>query len=275
MQLVHAQNIDYRILISDPCLKKKDIKAFFRNKNGTENMWLISPQHGRSYLVDKRNNKYIISKGNGLSFSEKYMIQTPELPQETWGILYEDAAIRDYKMGNEISALGIKTNRMEAVIGIELNLPFYIPVNKKAALLQYSVECPYRISDAAFMTKNQIISFVEKWSEFNDFHARRNYEIAANILIRNLYIMHNNKILHNALSSQNITWSLELLDFELACSPSFPYEKEENRKCISQLFSREIIHTYQIILDIAGILKERVDYNYIDDLFLKYGFKII
>lgn len=272
MQLFHAQEINYKVLVSKQDILDIDIKPLFRNDGGEKRMWLVSPQHGRSYLVDKRNKKFIISKGNGLSFSNNVIAQTPELPLETWGILYEDAAIRDYRMGIEIASLGIKTNNMEAVIGIDLNLPSGISLKKKPALLQYSVECPYRISDAPFMEKEQIMGYVEQWTELNDFKANKYYEIASNILIRNLRLMHSNKILHNALTSQNLTWALELLDFELACSPFNPYEKEEYKRCMSQLFSRELIHTYQIILEIAGILKEKIDFNYIDKVFKDYGF---
>lgn len=137
-----------------------------------------------------------------------------------------------------------------------------------------SVECPYRISDAAFMDREQIMHYVSGWEKMNEFGANKYYDIAANILIRNLRIMHDNKILHNALTSQNYTWALELLDFELSCSPSNPYDNEEYKRCVLLLFSREIIHVYQIILDIAGILREKPDFRYIDNLFSKYGFKI-
>ena len=39
--------------------------------------------------------------------------------------------------------------------------------------------------------------------------------IAADLLLHNLQILHKNEILHNAISEQNYTWALELLDFEL------------------------------------------------------------
>lgn len=269
-----AKTLDYKVLETNNHKSGIEIRSYFRDDSGVEKMWLVSPQHGRSYVVDKRGDRYIISKGNGLSYTCKSIITTPDNQLETLGLLYDKEAIRDFKIGMEIASLGIKTNIMEAVVEIDLKLPSDIHLDKKPALLQYSVECPYRISDATFMDRGQIMEYVAEWEKLNEFGAKKYYEIAANVLIRNLRIMHDHGVLHNALTSQNHTWALELLDFEIACSPSTPYDREDYRKTVPDLFPREIIHIYQIILDIAGILREEADFAYIDKLFNHYGFKI-
>lgn len=249
----------------------KDLYPYLRTNSGKINMWLVSPQHGRSYVVGKHDNRYVVSKGNGLSFTNFNILQTKEQDFEIWGLLRLKDAVRDYNLGNEVSSLGITTNRMEAII--ELDLP--ISTAKGAimpVLLQYSVECPYRISDAAFMTKAQIVEYAATWKIKDKWNCKEKYKIAANILISNLRVLHDHQILHNALTSQNITWALELLDFELASSPKYPYDKADYRRHVPDLFNREILHIYQIIIDIAWILGEIPDYHYLDTLFKDYGF---
>ena len=98
--------------------------------------------------------------------------------------------------------------------------------------------------------------------------------IAADLLLRNLRILHDSKILHNAISEQNYTWSLELLDFELACSPTNPYTSEDDMRHVKDLFPRELLQTYVIINYIAGILGEVVDFKIVDNLYKEYGFDI-
>ena len=97
--------------------------------------------------------------------------------------------------------------------------------------------------------------------------------IAADVLLNNLRIMHDNNIIHNAIHIQNYTWALELLDFEMSSTPAFPYE-EEFEKFYSNLYYREMIHTYEVINYIAWCLREKADYLKIDDLFAEYGFKL-
>ena len=77
----------------------------------------------------------------------------------------------------------------------------------------------------AFMSSLQIKYEIEKWKSFKTKN-KEPYLIAAEIIIRNLRILHSNNILHNAIHVQNLTWALELLDFEIASSPKYPYDKE-------------------------------------------------
>lgn len=234
----------------------------FRDDNGDEEMLCVSPQHGRSYIVGKNGNRWIISKGNGLNYSTKSVIKAKG-NTDVWGLLEKASAIRDFNIGNEVNQLGIHTNIMEAVL--QLNYP--ISIDDEVIypyLLQYSVNCPYRISDAPFMEFDLISHWIKKWDRFNSHSYHNAYLIAADVIFSNLQVMHDNGILHNAISSQNLTWDLELLDFELASSPKHPYSNEEGQKYVQDLFEREVIYAYQIVLDIAAILKESIDYTQIE-----------
>lgn len=248
---------------------------YLRHPKGDKKMFCVSPIHGRSFIVAKHTNgRYVVSKGNGLSYTNSDFIFTPETKDEMWGLLLKQDAIRDFVVGNEVRTLGIKTNYMECVL--ELDLPIKMPDGsiQKPVLLQYSVECPYRICDAAFMDRNLIMDEVNKWENMNHKSYKEKYMIAANLLINNIRTMHNHGILHNAIHNQNYTWALELLDFELAHTPNYPYEREDYVRHVPTLMPREVIQTYEVINYIAGVLHEDVDYNQIDMLFNEYGYEL-
>ena len=50
------------------------------------------------------------------------------------------------------------------------------------------------------------------------------YLIASNVLIRNLSLLHNYDVFHNSINFQNISLSLELLDFAFARTPVTPFD---------------------------------------------------
>lgn len=247
-----------------------------RYNDGDREMWCVSPIHGRSFVVGKHDNgRYIVSKGNGLAYTQHTFLYTPEMPTDVWGLLLKKDALRDFYCGQDVQALGIKTNQMECVI--ELDVPIHIEQTNadiKPCLLQYSVECPYRIADAGFMDRSQIMQEVEKWNVFNAKGYSKNHLVAADVLINNLRIMHGNGVLHNALTYENLTWALELLDFELTHTPQHPYDNEDYVRHVPTLFDREVMDTYKLIIYIAGVLHEDVDYKMIDAMFLEYGFDI-
>lgn len=251
------------------------VYPYIRNLKGDKEMFCLTPLHGRSFVVGRtENGRYIVSKGNGLSYTQYPFLHTGEFFDGTWGLLLQQDAERDFLLGQEIEALGIKTNHMQYVIEIdfEINLPNGHKL--KPTLLQYDVECPYRICDAPFMDQKIIQSEIQKWESINERGYEKYHLIAANILIRNLRILHDNNILHNAIHEQNYTWALELLDFELACSPKHPYAQEDYQRHVKDLLPREIIQTYIIINYIAGVLKEEIDFDEIDSLFAEYDFNL-
>lgn len=249
---------------------------YFRSLDGDKEMQCISSHHGRSFIVGKHEDgRCIISKGNGLSYSQYNLLYTREFGDNTFGLLLMQDAVRDFTLGKEIAGLGIKTNRMEYVIQLKKEITLGNGHRLKPVLLQYSVECPYRICDAAFPQYSSTIkSEISKWEKYNDLGIDKYHLIAANVLIKNLKILHTNNILHNAINFQNYTWALELLDFELACSPSYPYTKEDDQRHVKDFFNREILYTYEIIKYIACFLSEPIDYKLIDSLFKMYGFDL-
>ncbi len=189
-------------------------------------------------------------------------------------MLLVNDAIRDFDLGMQISEIDVKTNIMEYVLKLETQIQLTNGHVITPVLLQYSVECPYRICDAPFMPKDLLEEQVKNWERLNKENFHHSYLIAANVLIENLRKLHSHQILHNAIHIQNYTWALELLDFEIACSPQIPYLKEEEVNRVEDLYNREIIQTYEIINHIAWYLEEEINYEEIDSLFLKYGFDL-
>ena len=141
-------------------------------------------------------------------------------------------------------------------------------------LLQYSVECPCRICDAAYMPKEEIWKQVALWEKYNRKGYTQSYLVAAEVLVNNLRILHSNRVLHNAIHPQNYTWALELLDFEISCSPKHPYTLKEETHFVKELFPREIMQTYDVINYIASCLNETINHAKVEDLFSQNGFDI-
>lgn len=84
-----------------------------------------NPLHCRSFVVSKTDDRFIVSKGNGLSYTEWTFLNTGEFGDDTLGLLLKKDALRDFHIGNEIASLGIRTNRMEYVL--ELNTRVSLP----------------------------------------------------------------------------------------------------------------------------------------------------
>ena len=274
MKSYKAKIFPYKVVCQDdanvsPC-------PLLVDANGSETVYSVSPMHGRSFVVGRHDDgRYIVSKGNGLCYSQHTFLYTPEMPTDVWGLLLREDAQRDFDCCNDVRALGIRTNNMECVI--ELDFQMHIDktgVDLKPHLLQYNVECPYRICDAAFMEQGQIEAEVAKWQRFNVSGWQQNHQIAAEVLVRNLRILHDNTVLHNAIHEQNYTWALELLDFELCHTPQHPYSSEDYVRHVPDLYDREIIQTYVIINYIAGVLCENIDFKVIDGILERYGFSL-
>lgn len=268
--------LSYPYVVLRQTMNSDEVYPYLRSSKGDKEMWCVSPHHGRSYIVGRsKNGKYIVSKGNGLSYTQYKFLHTKEFGDDTFGLLLMQDAIRDFSVGIEVGNLGIQTNQMEYVIQLEHPITLSNGHTLKPILLQYTVECPYRICDASFYEYSQIIKAeVNKWEKYNTYGFDKAHLIAANVLLNNLRILHTNNILHNAINVQNYTWALELLDFELACSPAYPYEKDNENRHVQDYFDREIIYTYEIINFIAHYLSEKIDYKEIDNLFKVHGFDL-
>lgn len=251
----------------------KELYPYLKDDKGRYSMTLLSPQHGRSFLLKKVSEKnWIIGKGNGLAYSTYNYLFTSQYETDTWGQLSLTDALRDFDIGVEVNSLGIKTNRMEYVLEIPINTIFRGNPDK-AALLQYSVECPYRISDFTFIPKEILNNAISTWYKGNTklpIHLQ-----AADILFNNLRILHKNKILHNAINIQNYTWALELVDFEASHTPTIPYGSNEYQSFIPMLSEMEILQTYEIVNYMAWCLGETPNYNEIQKIIQSNGFELM
>jgi hypothetical protein len=273
----NISDIDSIIYTSNNEIK---LYPYFINDKSSEIKCIApSPLHGRSIIVDynEENERFIITKGNGLTYFPYGFISTDELESYAWGLLRSEDAARDYNSCNYINKLGVLTNKMEAVYLLSKK---ELKVNNKKVLLnptilQYSVKCPYRIADIPFLTKKTISFYTDKWkdyfkSEFND-----KYLITASVLIKNLNLLHTSDVLHNSINSQNISLSLELLDFELTRTPNTPYDNILDEVEFRKLMKREIIYTLEIINQVAIYFKEKVEKKYLISILKENGFSYI
>mgnify|MGYP003975516395 CR=1 FL=1 len=251
-----------------------DFFPMLLDENGDFDTFCPSPFHGRSVVVhyNKKTQRYIVIKGCGLTYFPYNFTNTGEVGDGTWGLLLKDDAIRDYICGDEISKLGIYTNKMEAVLKIT-NFKFNTGKNiLNPYILQYSVDCPYRLADAPFLPIKIIKKYVKKWGRFGKAYNQKHL-IVADVVFNNLKIMHDNEILHNAINIQNYTLSLELLDFELSRTPDMPYSKEDEL-IFKDLFKREVFHCLEIINFICYLFKENMDSKELGQILKKYGYSM-
>lgn len=266
-----AKEVPCNILLSQ--INCKNVYPFIRDESGDKSIYCISPIHGRSFLIcQQENGRWVISKGNGVSYSMHPFIDVSKTDNYVWGALLKENAIRDYNIGNEVRNIGIKTNQMHAVIELDIQL-----IDKGTivtpCLLQYEVECPYRLCDYPFMPPNTFKKIIRSWHSLESKYSEA-YLIAAEVLVRNLQILHDNKVMHNALHVQNYTWALELLDFESSRTEHYPYSNLEYEKQALMLMDGEIMKTYEIINYIGWCLGGKIDYAKIDSIFKDYGFNL-
>ena len=236
-------------------------------------IYCVSPIHGRSFVITQKEDKHwIVEKGNGLSYTMHPFIDVSENDIYIWGALQKENAVRDFTIGNEIHKLGIKTNIMEYVLELECKL-FDKETNISPCLLQYEVECPYRLSDYSFMPSNEFKEAIDSWPKMCSRYSEL-YLIATEVLVKNLYLLHKNNIMHNALHVQNYTWALELVDFESSRTDNYPYRNHEYESNVMMLKNGEIMKTFEIINYIGWCVGEVLDYTKIEKIFSHYGFEL-
>jgi len=276
MELRAEPIANYKIERGDSHIKTPPpLYPFVRNDTGALVIKVISPNHGRSFLLKEHDDyHWVIGKGNGLCYSSHSSLITSPHDSDTWGRMSMRQAIRDFDIGNEIAELGIKTNRMEYVLSLPYNTIFN-GQKDKAALLQYSVECPYRIVDFAFVPKRLLYTHILNWKPINTHINAAKHIIAADILFYNLSVLHTNGILHNAMTPQNYTWALELVDFEASHTPKTPFGTQQYQSYIPMLMDMEIIQTYEIVNYIAWCLNETPNYKKIEDILHYYKFDLL
>jgi hypothetical protein len=248
------------------------------NNNGIKKK-TASPLHGRSLIANynKTKNIYTIIKGCGLTYYPYGFIYTEEFDDHIWGFLTKEAALRDFNCGNFIRELGVSTNFQQAIYELETIplLRFNKPVNTiNPIILQYTVKCPFRLADIPYMNKNKVYDFVGNWK--NNFKSKYDklHCIAAEVMLRNIRIMHENETLHNSISIQNYTLLLELVDFETSRTPQTNYSSKEDENNWQVLKKREVIQTLEIINYLAFIFKEKIEVKKLNNIMKINGFEI-
>lgn len=268
MRRFRADRVAYDIVCQTN--NEYEVLPLIRANQGKEYIHCVSPVHGRSFILrQEQQRRWIVGKGNGLSYTTHPFVLTSFANGETWGGLSLNNALRDFNIGNEVRDLGVKTNHMQYVLSIDSNM-IQNGEERQVALLQYSVECPYRISDFGFFPRYLLKETVSKWG--NEFPQKHLF--AARVLINNLRTLRDHHIMHNATHPQNYTWALELVDFEASRSDKYPFDNPDYEACVPMLSDIEIIQTYEIINYIAWCLRETPNYKAVEMLFKDYGFEI-
>jgi len=126
-----------------------------------------------------------------------------------------------------------------------------------------------------FLSKQTINFYTDKWKGYFKSEYDDKYLIATSVLIKNLSLLHNYDVLHNSINSQNISLSLELLDFELARTPVTPFDNIKDETEFRNLMKREVIHTLEIINQIAIYFNEKIEKKYIVPILKQNGFSFL
>lgn len=245
-----------------------------KSDEGDIPLYCVSPNHRLEYVVAKIDDRYIMSMGNGLSYASGSYLNSDDSVDGTGGMLTKEEAYRYFSIGTEIAKYGIKTCKMEYVLELGGSIKLSDKVSVPPILVQYSVECPYRLNDAAFMSKSQIEKETGKWRLQCESQHDYLHLMAAEVLIRNLRILHERDILSNAFNAQCYTWALELCGYEYACSVKQMSDDEGTRQRVSEMLRREVFQAYDIINYISWVLGEPTDYKRIDAMFRDNGFNI-
>ena len=73
-----ASYYNFSELLSDKSIKTNPF-PLLRNDEGSELIYCVSPLHGRSFVVNRNGERWIISKGNGLSYSSAAFLDTSKV----------------------------------------------------------------------------------------------------------------------------------------------------------------------------------------------------
>ena len=274
MKIIQASILPFSLIRKSVGVTQEAFPLFIES-GGAFQLYCPSPIHGRSAVVKYSDNQYTVIKGCGLTYTSFSIIQSSGFDNHIWGLLAEEDAIRDYSIGLEVSSIGIRTNKMEYVLKLNrkinvrgANVEYIYPF-----LLQYKVNCPYRLADFPFVDKTIIKSFVNNWRNYCKCEHKEFHMQATDIIVSNLSILHSNGVLHNAMNIQNYTWDLELLDFEAARTNHYKYPVDYELN-VPTFMQEEIIQSYQIISYIAWALGEEINFHKVESVYSKYGFNL-
>ncbi|MFV2016351.1 MAG: hypothetical protein ACC656_13040 [Candidatus Heimdallarchaeota archaeon] len=268
-----ARSIDYDTIRN--ANNHSVLYPYILDLKGDKDLFIVSPYHGRSAITkyNSESEDYCIIKGCGLTYYPGNFINTREYGDHTWGLLLVEDAIRDFDCCLDIQSLNIITSIPDYVIELKMKIEL-LSSHKvlQPALLQSRVRCPYRICDFKFVDSSILDKLFDHWDDYGVDNNPERYLIAADLLIKNLSILHNNDILHNAIHIQNYTLLLELIDFELSRTPNNKYRSKEDEMQYKNLMNREIIQTLEIVNYISWITKEKINKRKIQKILEKYEY---
>lgn len=220
-----------------------------------------SPWHGRSVCILRNDNKWIIIKGAGCPYLSIPYEKTPENKNRYWGMINKEDCYREYLMMEKVSNMGIKTSIFSSINKIIGDFGTHIqPYN-----LIYTLENPLRLIDLDFLNhkkKNLVKNKLTDNSKFDEVHLT-----VTDFISNQIYILYTNGVVHNALSTHNITLSLELIDFE----SSFE-KKTYGEKTFRSLIPRELIHLREIAFSLSCWFNEKYNVTEVDRIIKSKNF---
>ena len=103
--MIAVQAINLNCVVLEETKGRKLLYPYLRSEHGDKTMLQVSPIHGRSYVVGRTGEgRYVVSKGNGLGYTQYNFVFTPEMPSDVWGLLLKEDALRDFHCGQEVQA---------------------------------------------------------------------------------------------------------------------------------------------------------------------------
>lgn len=246
--IVVKSSSDKEIFDSGYCL--------LENKSNSHVKAIIpSPWHGRSVSICKSNKKWIVIKGAGCPYMKYPYTITPENKNRYWGLITKDECLREYYFMNKVNSLGVKTSTFLSINKLIGDFKTSIqPYN-----LIYSLETPLRLIDLDFLNPEQkklIKNKLLNKSKYKKLHLH-----FIDVISEYLLTLYSNGIIHNSLSTHNITLSLELIDFEASFERETCEEGEFNK-----LIPREIVQLREIGFSIAYWFEEKYNINDVEDI---------
>lgn len=219
-----------------PSKSKKQIQCF-----------IPSPWHGRSVSTYNNNNEWIAIKGIGCPYLKNPYTKTPENSERLWGLINKEECLHEFNMMNKIQQLGILSSKPLAVKKLlgDFN-SLYQPYN-----LIYSVKSPYRLIDLDFFNSKEKFEIKKKINSVN----LNKYDLVhlniVDYISEQLKTLYSNGIIHNALTTHNITLSLELLDFESSIDINLC-----GVEVFNSLIPRELIHLREVAFSVSRWFSE-------------------
>ena len=209
-----------------------------------------SPWHGRSHtLLNSDNNEWIVIKGSGCPYLESPYFKTPEIKNHIWGMIDGVTAENEFIKMTKMQNINIPTSKPIALKKIKkIKIEQFSP-----HLIYYSVKSPFRLIDLDFMNKKQKQYIKKLISDNFPSKYKKTHLIVLDKISEIVSTLYSKKIVHNALTTHNITCALEIVDFEA----SFEINKsDEDFVEKLSLIPREIIQLHEIAFAVSWWFQE-------------------